>query len=882
MDSTTYTSRCQTTLARTRPASRVAPLGLAALAVTLLVPGRPLVAERVEDRYAESIQPLLEVHCYACHGYGASKGGVTLDAFDDAASLRSNPKLWWAVLKNVRAGVMPPPGEERPTDEEIDELAGWIKYDAFGIDPEHPDPGRVTVRRLNRVEYRNTIRDLLGVDYDTNAEFPADDAGHGFDNIGDVLTISPLLMEKYILAAQEIVTRVVPTSSGVVPEAVLPGQRFRRAEGGAQEPGPRDRRGGAPLNLSYYEPETATATFEAPHDGRYEVVVNMTASERYVDGIIDLNRCRLTFQLDGETVHDAEYSRQGGKPYVLTFERDWKAGPHELTFKVEPLTPGVEQVRSLTLRINEVTIRGPIGDERHLIRPPNYGRFFPREVPEDPEGRRAYARELLGAFATKAFRRPVGDETLNRLVALAERVASVKDESFEAGVAQAMIATLASPRFLFREEAAEPGSTDPYPLIDEYSLASRLSYFFWSSMPDDELFRLASEGTLRENLDGQVERMLADPRSDQFIRQFVGQWLQARDVESVPINTFAVLARDQVPDPEAERRRERFRELRRRPVEELTEAEKQELEEARASFFRGAGRFREFELTGELRRDMRRETEMLFERIVREDRSLLELIDSDYTFLNERLARQYGIEGVTGDEMRLVELPPDSPRGGVLTQGTVLVVTSNPDRTSPVKRGLFVLENILGTPPPPPPPNIPPLEESARSTRGRTLTLRETLALHRERLACASCHDRMDPLGLALENFNALGLWRDLERDVPIDPAGKLVTGEEFTGVKELKRILVEDRREDVYHCLAEKLLTYALGRGLEYFDVHEVDRLVGLLEHSNGRARDLILGIIESAPFQRTRSGAERAGIATTTGGPSGPALGTNLQPGS
>lgn len=840
--------------------------------------------DMVEERYLESIQPLLEIHCYACHGYGAKKGGVSLDGFTDAASLRADPDLWWAVLKNVRAGVMPPPSEERPTVEEIDELADWIKYDAFGTDPEHPDPGRVTVRRLNRVEYRNTVRDLLGVDYDTTAEFPADDAGHGFDNIGDVLTISPLLMEKYLLAAQEIITRVVPTASGMIREEVIPGQRFRRAEAEAEpeDEGRRNRRGGGSLSLSYYESATASATFEAEYDGRYEVVVNITASERYVDGIFDLNRCRLVLKIDGEVVHDEEYTRQGGKSYSFTFDRAWEAGPHELTFELEPLTPGVEQVRSLTLRVNDVTVRGPLDDDRYLVRPENYDQFFPREAPDDAEGRRAYARELLEAFATKAFRRPVGDETLGRLVGLAERVYSSEDQTFEAGIAQAMIATLASPRFLFREEAVEPGSSDPYPLIDEYALASRLSYFFWSSMPDEELFRLAAEGKLRANLEAQVERMLADGRSEQFIRQFVGQWLQARDVESVPINTFAVITRDEVPDPEAEQRRDRFRELRRKPAEELTDAEKAELEEIRANFVRAGDRFRQFELTGELRRDMRRETEMHFERIVRENRSVLELIDSDYAYLNERLARQYGIEGVTGDEMRLVELPADSPRGGVLTQGTVLVVTSNPDRTSPVKRGLFVLENLLGTPPPPPPPDIPPLEEAGRSFGDRTPTLRETLALHRERLACASCHDRMDPLGLALENFNALGRWRDMEREVPIEPAGKLVTGEEFSGVQELKRILVEERREDFYHCLAEKLLTYALGRGLEYHDVHAVDRLVERLERSGGRANDLILGIIESAPFQRSRRGAAEAGVATTTDGPSGPALGPSNQPGS
>jgi Protein of unknown function (DUF1588)/Protein of unknown function (DUF1585)/Protein of unknown function (DUF1592) len=363
---------------------------------------------------------------------------------------------------------------------------------------------------------------------------------------------------------------------------------------------------------------------------------------------------------------------------------------------------------------------------------------------------------------------------------------------------------------------------------------------------------LAGEHKLRANLSAQVERMLADPRSSEFIRHFVGQWLQARDVDTVLINAPAVLSKDEPPDPEADRRRARFRELNRKPPEDLTDKEKAELKEARANFQRFFRRFRNAELSRELRLAMRRETEMLFEHILRKDRSLLELLDSDYTFLNEKLASHYGIEGVKGDEMRLVPLPKGSPRGGVLTQGTVLTVTSNPDRTSPVKRGLYILDNFLGTPPPPPPPDIPPLEEAAKKLTGRTPTLREALALHRKMPSCTSCHNRMDPLGLALENFNALGKWRDKERGQPIDAAGTLVTGETFTGVRELKRILVNQYHRDFYRCLSEKMLTYALGRGLDYHDVETVDRLVRQIEKQDGRPSALLTGIVQSAAFQR------------------------------
>jgi hypothetical protein len=348
--------------------------------------------------------------------------------------------------------------------------------------------------------------------------------------------------------------------------------------------------------------------------------------------------------------------------------------------------------------------------------------------------------------------------------------------------------------------------------------------------------------------------MVADPRSGEFVRNFVGQWLQARDIDTVLINAGDVISRDEPLDPEAERRRTRFRALIRKPPEDLSAAEKKELQEARSTFVRGFRRFREFELTGELRRAMKRETEMLFEHVVRGDRSLCELLDSRYTFLNERLAKHYGIPGVTGDQMRKVDLSAGSPRGGILTQGTVLAVTSNPSRTSPVKRGLFILDNILGSPPPPPPPNIPALEDSAKDKQGRTLTLRESMVLHRSQASCAACHARMDPLGLALENFNALGRWRDKERAGPVDASGKLISGEPFKDVRDLKKILVERRRRDFFRCLTEKLLTYALGRGLEPRDVQTVDSIVSQIDRADGHASALIAGVIESAPFQKRR----------------------------
>lgn len=604
------------------------------------------------NKFYESVQPILETYCYGCHGHGANEGGRTFDEFDSFESMIANRQLWWAVLKNVRAGLMPPASEEQLTAAQRRVLLDWIKFDVFGIDAANPDPGHVTIRRLNRVEYRNTIRDLMGVEHPTKDEFPADDSGYGFDNIGDVLSLSPLLLEKYLKAAEAIVAEVLPAS---------------------------------------------------PPDN--------------------------------------------------------------------PDTKRVDRIR----------------------------RFLPKgPPPEDVLQRDAYAREILVPFVRRAYRRPVDDETLDRLVALAKQTYEQPGQTFEAGIAQAMVAVLASPRFLFRLEGViEDGDHNKHPLIDDHSLAARLSYFLWSTMPDDELSALADRGQLRTNLSAQVARLVKDPRSAALAKNFAGQWLRARDVENYTVDLMFPF---------------------------------------------------------ELAESMRLETEMYFEHIMREDRSVLELIDSDYTFVDERLARHYGIEGVQGDKLRLVKLSPDSPRGGVLTQGTLLVVTSNPLRTSPVKRGLFILDNILGTPAPPPPENVPPLEASAAAITEHEPTVRELQEQHRRDPLCHSCHARMDPLGLALENFDQLGSWRELERGRPIDASGTLLTGEKFDDIRQLKKVLKNERRLDFYRCLTEKMLTYALGRGLDYYDEHTVDQIVERLDQEQGRFSVLLTEIIQSAAFQRQR----------------------------
>jgi hypothetical protein len=353
--------------------------------------------------------------------------------------------------------------------------------------------------------------------------------------------------------------------------------------------------------------------------------------------------------------------------------------------------------------------------------------------------------------------------------------------------------------------------------------------------------------------------MLADPRSEALVGNFVGQWLQVRDVEGIDINARAVLARDAGEERAQRRNSQRFQELRDIPDEKLTPEQRAELQQMREQFRRRFGNRQNIELDRDLRRALREETEMAFSFVLREDRSVLELIDCDYTFLNERLAKHYALTNwvgtnFVGSEMRRVQLPKDTTRGGVLTHGSVLIVTSNPTRTSPVKRGLFVLDNILGMPPPPPPPDVPQLEDAEKEFKDHQPTLRETLELHRSKPLCNACHNRMDPLGLALENFNALGMWREKERGRPIDAAGKLITGESFHDIREVKRALTTHHRLDFYRCLTEKLLTYALGRGLEYYDVHTVDQIVESLDRQKGRVSALLMGIVESAPFQKRR----------------------------
>ena len=802
------------------------------VALALLFSGSPALpgeSRKSIETWNSTIVPMLEQHCYECHGDGYDKGKVAFDRLETDEQVLK-PELWVKVLLNTRAGLMPAERKPRLPAAEQQKLERWIKYDVFAVDPENPDPGRVTVRRLNRVEYRNTVQELLGVDYNTDHEFPPDDSGFGFDNIGDALTVSPMLMEKYVAAAQTVVAMAVPTAAYKPAEAVIPGMAFDGQNAGTKW----DRR-----RLVFSEPARIAASWRSGIPGTYRVKLDFEVNGSYNP---DPGRARLIFRVDGKEVANQEFGYYDEKGFTFESAQQWTPGEHRLDFELQPTVASGKKETIIDLFVMKATIEGPL-EKQHWVKTANYQRFFPRDVPKGRKERRAYATEILSAFAAKAYRRPIDDDTGARLAQFAEATYTQNGKTFEEGVAHAMAAVLASPRFLFRLEAPATHALGArHAEVDEYSLASRLSYFLWSSMPDEELMRLAARGELRANLGAQVKRMLADARADNLARNFTGQWLQARDVEGIHSNTRDIILRDAGEEAVLKQLFAAWKAQDEKTAKEL--AKKMDaIVDARP------------DLTKDVRAAMRQETQAYFAYVMRDNRPVTELIESNYTFVNEELAKFYEIPDITGKEMRKVTLPAGSPRGGMLTQGSALLVTSNPDRTSPVKRGLFVLATFLGTPPPPPPANVPALEASESEFKGKEPALRDVLKVHRENPLCSSCHNRMDPIGLAFENFNGVGLWRESERKQSIVAEGSLITGETFNSVGELKRILVSGHREDFYRTLTAKLLTYAIGRGPEYYDVETIDQIVKRLDDNNGQFSALLMGVIESAPFQKMRT---------------------------
>ena len=768
---------------------------LAGLGVVL---GNPAAADPAQV-YEKDIVPLLENYCFDCHAEGVSKGDFSMDKFKDLSAHLADRKHWLAIWGNLRSQIMPPSDEEQPVTAEKKKLLAWIEKDVFKLDPENPDPGRVTIRRLNRTEYQNAVFDLLGVEYDTRERFPTDDAGYGFDNIGDVLSISPLLMEKYLVAADEVVGLALPDGAAAqVPRVDIEGKNFRSS-------------GDPKVNGAWLQFATAqqvSVDQEIQWDGEYQVRVEYSihgATEATTDQAL------LNVTAGGEKVGEISLGWDQRRVIELTGTVALKKGRQRFEISLTPAKHPLADEEELFLNVQRVILQGPLGGGQQEFSKGYKMIFVDGPAPAEDQASILYAQKILRRFISRAFRRPVDEPTIDRLMVIVREVTQQPGKTFQDGIKQAIATCLASPRFLFRVEMQpEPNNPQKIVELDEYSLASRLSFFIWGSVPDHELLSLAFNTKLRTNLTQQVDRMLADPRSQRLVENFVGQWLQARDVETVAISAKSILGM-------ASNR------------------------EAARSF------------DSRLRLDMQQETFKLFEFILRENRPAEELISANYSFLNERLAKFYEIDGVVGEEFRPVDLTEHPERGGLLTQGTFLMVTSNPTRTSAVKRGLFVLDNLLGTPAPPAPPDVPELEELVEGGKAHP-TMREMMESHRKNPDCRGCHARMDPIGLGLENFNALGQFRTQEHGKPIDTAGQLVTGEKFSDVAALKELIASHRKQDFYRCLSEKLLTYAIGRGVEYYDSTTINLLTERMDKNGGKLRDLVHGIVESAPFQKSR----------------------------
>ena len=768
---------------------------------------------RADQKAFDAIEVLLADHCYECHGDGASKGDFAMDDYASIETHLQDFAVWFEIWKNVRSNLMPPADKPQLKTEDKEKVLAFIESTVFKIDPKNPDPGRVTIRRLNREEYRNSIKDLLKYDFNVADILPADDTGYGFDTIGDVLSISPLLMEKYLEAAGLIVESAVPTNGPEIVEWWFDAKAFKDEKNKDWS-----------LDwMPFDHPRKLQLKPYVSHDGEYEIRVDFRI--RGSDEASS-NTATLKVGADDKTLTERKLGWDNSERITLKTKAVLKQGK-DATFWVATETgePPREGENKLAIDVESFRIRGPLDGSKKDY-PWGVRHLFSQGPPAaDEKARDPYREAILRKFASQAFRRPVDDTTLKRLVGLARQVDTQPGYNFEHGIAEAITAVLVSPRFLLRAEIQpEPDNPAKVVPIDEFALASRLSYFLWSSIPDDELLKLAGEGKLRANLRAQVDRMLKDDKSKRMITNFVGQWLQARDVETLSFNERSLLG-------------------------------EKDLEKARRIF------------NGRLRQTMRMESEEFFSHVLRENRPATELLTANYTYLNEPLAEWYNVDGVKGTHMRKVDVPADKHRGGLLSQATFHLVTSNPTRTSPVKRGLFVLENFLATPAPPAVPDVPPLEASAKGDK-KNLPLREILKIHAEQKLCASCHARMDPIGLALENYNAIGVWRDDDKGQPIDTSGQLMTGEKFSNARQLSEILASARKEDFHRALAEKLMTYAVGRGIEYYDAPTIDKIVADAEMNGGTLRQILYGVVESAPFQKRRGdGGFSAGVAKEKG---------------
>lgn len=803
-----------------------------------------LISGAVFAQTSETVSPqraLLDQYCVSCHNQAMVNStpvegenllftqlrglGMTLDK-ENVDDVSENPEVWEKVVRKLRVGVMPPPDNPRPGHEDYSEFRYWLEEQLDQANAEKVNPGRTqSFHRLNQAEYQTVIGQLLGLKLDVEELIPADPPDrNGFDNNAEVLSLSPVLMERYVSAAHKIAELAVGATplgmsikSYEVPLNLIQNDRL-------DDQLPFGSRGGAAVTHNF------------PVDGLYRIKIKLQTN--YVDFVRGYDQPhQIEVSLDGERIDVFEFGGDApGMPAPYSFagnirgSDDWEefmmaiadegfeleipvqAGPRVIgaTFPREIWeAEGIDQPRlfGYHLAVTElpdsnpalgsVSIEGPIESQGPGLTPSRELIFSC--IPEDYDAERGCAKEILTGLARKAYRRPLTEDDWLELSEFFE--SGFKEEGFDKGIQLALERILVAPDFLWRiqqdPEGLLPGES--YEITD-VELASRLSFFLWSGGPDEELLSLAENGRLRESgiLKSQVTRMMDDPKAEAFIKNFIGQWLYLRNLDNV------------YPLPSA---------------------------------------FPEFD--DNLRESFKQETELFFDEQIREDHSLLDLFTANYSFLNERLADHYGVQGIYGNHFRKVSLDGHK-RGGLLGHGSLMTVTSYPNRTSVVLRGKFVLDNLLGSPPPEPPPNVPALEESSQT--GKQLTMREAMAQHRENPACRVCHAAMDPIGFSLENYDAVGKWRDMFAGVDVDASGLLPDGAAFNGRKGLENLIL-DRPTDFVATVTEKLLTYALGRGVEYYDMPTVRSIVRQSEQEDFSWSSLILGVVKSAPFQMRRT---------------------------
>jgi len=773
---------------------------------------------------------LVNRYCATCHNERLHTAELMLDKanVDDVAI---EPQIWEKAVKKLRAGQMPPGGAPRPDKATLSSFTTYLETSLDKAAQANPNPGRTaSVHRLNRAEYTNAIRDLLGLPIDATALLPPDNTEYGFDNIGELLAVSPVLMERYMLAAGKIARAAVgdPTQKPV--GSTYETHQLLVQEDRASEDLMFGSRGGLAVQHNFLL------------DGDYEISIKLVRNnDGFIRGLREPHP--LDVRVDGARVKlftvGGEYHGRSG-PVFSRNDPDYRGDPAQVDYEYSaddalvtrfPMRAGMRLVGVAFLKENSkpegvymppllyadlgqfrggnpgvasITITGPFaakGSGETLSRQKIFT-CYPKSPAENP----ACSRKVISSLARHAFRKPIADADLAPLMKVYEEGA--KDGGFEAGVQMAVQRILAGPEFLFRveQEPANAVSRKPYPISD-LDLASRLSFFLWSSIPDDELITLAEKGKLKDPavLDQQVKRMLADNKAEALVQNFAGQWLSLRKLKMLS------------PDPDL---------------------------------------FPDYD--DNLREAFEKESELFFADMLHEDRSVLDMLRADYTYLNERLARHYGIPNVYGSHFRKVSLadPAFNWRRGLLGQGSVLIQTSRANRTSPVLRGKWVLENLLGTPPPPPPPNVPDLKPKGQD--GRVLTLKQQMEQHRENAACQPCHKLMDPIGFAMENFDAIGKYRTLadytDGAPPIDATGVLPDGTNVNGVIEFRESLLKNPHQYL-NTVTEKMLTYALGRGVEYYDMATVRQLLRDAEPSGYRWSSLISGIVKSPPFQMRRA---------------------------